>query len=143
MVSSIIFVVGFLKLVLLNKIPNKELRKSILAFTTVLFSFASTAVYFVINQVDWNWYWLASAVMTVISIVAYWFYENTNLRTLIHKIGYFTIDKFATIAKKFIDGKDVTNDIKTATNELKELTKQELKKANSKTVKTDKELQNL
>jgi Ca2+/Na+ antiporter len=146
MVSAIIVLMGILKPIAFNRIPYKALRKSALALSNVFLSFVATAIYFVIRDINWELYVLASLITSVACIVTYWLYENTHLREGIHKLGDLAIDKIAHIAKLALAGKDVKtidDEIKKASEELKATAQSELKLHSKKSKKTDDEWKNL
>ena len=147
MVSMIIAFVGIIKPFVF---PNhKALRKTTLSLMNIVASFAATAIYFFVNNISWQWYYAGSFLMVVATIVTYHLYENFHLRDAIHKIGNFTIDKFACLAKVLLTklvNKSEVNAKAEVQNVMKEVTayaKTELKKTQKKSVKQDKELENL
>lgn len=148
-VSAIIVLIGIMKPFVYNKIPNKEIRKYVLAFSSVAMSFAFTAVYFLIEAINWRWYVIGSVLVSIACIVTtYWLYENTPLRRGIQKLGLLVIDRIARIAKKAIvanDFDEIEKEIKTATEEIKKTAKKELKlSSNTKQVhKKERDLENL
>lgn len=104
MVSAVIVLMGILKTVLFNRIKNKHLRCVALSFTSIALMFVAVAICFAINDYNFRWFWLCGALVSVAMIVTYWLYENTQLRTLIHAIGSFVINKlFKAVATKFSD----------------------------------------
>lgn len=149
MVSVVIAVVGILKPIAFNKISNKAIRKTILAFANIALSFVATLGYFLIEGINFRWYYIGAIITSVTCIVTYWLYENFHVRDLIHKIGAFAIDKFAYLAKivlaKLVDktDKSVNTEFKKVTSELQAYAKAEIKSATKKIAKADKELQNL
>lgn len=147
MVSMIIALVGMIKPFVF---PNhKALRKTTLSLMNIVGSFAATAVYFFVNGYSWKWYSAGSFLMVVSTIVTYHLYENFHLRDAVHKVGNFAIDKFACLAKVILTKlvtKSEVNAKAEVQNVVKEVTvyaKTELKKAQKKPVKHDKELENL
>lgn len=146
MVSAIIVFIGLLKPLIYNRIPWKPLRKFVLALSNVAFSFGATAIYYLIEHIEvWDYYIHASVATSLLCIITYWLYENTCLRDLIDKIGSVTIKKIVKIGTMFCDDKDkkeIEAEVEKVKAELKSTTKAELKKA-SKSVKKDKELENL
>lgn len=147
MISLIIGSMGLVK-PLYNLIPSKQLRKSALAFTSVVLSFIATAIYFCIRpDANWDIYWLASVGTTIGCILTYWVYEYVPyLRDSVRKIVCFVIDKVAKIFKMIVNGsnsKEINSEIKKATEELKATAKAELKLHTKKSNKKDKELENL
>lgn len=93
MVSAVIVFMGILKAVLFNRIKNKSIRCVALSFTSVALTFGAVAIYFAINTVDFKWFWLCGTAVSIAMIVTYWLYENTQLRTGIHKIGSLVVNK--------------------------------------------------
>ena len=147
MVSMIIALVGMIKPFVF---PNhKALRKTTLSLMNIVGSFAATAVYFFVNGYSWKWYSAGSFLMVVSTIVTYHLYENFHLRDAVHKVGNFAIDKFACLAKflltKFVTHSEVNAkaEVQKTFKEVGEYAKTELKKAQNKPVKHDKELENL
>jgi hypothetical protein len=146
MVSAIIVIIGILKPFLFNKIKCKQARKSALAFTNVFLSFCATAIYFLIRDINWELYWLASLITSVACIITYWLYENTCLRNAIQKLITLAIDKFAKIAKMAVynaEAKAIEAEVKKAFAELKTTAKNEIKTTAKKSVKNNKDLENL
>lgn len=148
MVSLIIAVIGFIK-PWIKRIPNEELRKSTLAFSSVLLSFVATAVYFGIIRPDTNWdfYWIASLITSAACILTYWLYEYIPfVRAGVHKLLHFVINKAAHILNMIVDGKnskEINSEIKKAKNELEETLKNEVKSVSKKSNKNDDEWKNL
>ena len=94
MMSALIVLMGVLKPILFNKVTNKAIRCVLLSLTSVALSFVSVAVTFFIKQYSFDYYWICGAIYTCGLIVVYWFYENTQLRAGIQKIGSYVLDKF-------------------------------------------------
>lgn len=144
MVSAITVFIGILKPLLFNRIPWKPLRRACLAFTNVGLCFASTAMFFFVEHMNYDIYWHNAISLSVFSIVCYWFYENTCLRDLIEKIGKFTLKKIWEMLTRIFNGaeiKEIEKEITLVSEELKANTKKELKSA--KKPITDKELDKL
>ena len=145
MVSAIIVIIGILKPIAFDKIPYKALRKACLAATNVAFSFASTAICYWVNDINFKWYWYGAAIISIATIITYWLYETTCLRNLIHKIGTMTLKKVWGILKNIFDKddvEDIKNEFLTVQNTLTSATRQEVKSAIAN-VNHDKELNNL
>ena len=147
MVSLVIAFLGLIKPAF-KRIKNEELQKSAIAFSSILLSFCATAVYFAFRPVDrWDLYWIASLMTSAACILTYWLYEYVPyLRTGVHKLLHFIIDKTAHILNMIVDGKsaeEVKGEVKKATEELKATAKAELKLNPKKSTKKDKELENL
>lgn len=143
MVSAIIVFIGVLKPLLFNKMSCKPLRKVLLGLMDLVFALGATAVSFVIKGVNFEHYLYASAAVFVMTIVVYWFYENTCFRNLIHTIGSVALKKCGTlIAKYFSASKEETAEIKTEianiNKELVSTAKKEMKK-----LQQDQELTNI
>lgn len=147
MVSLVIGVLGLAKPLLKRIIKNEELQKSAIAFSSIMLSFVATAVYFLIRPINWDLYWIASLITSGACILTYWVYEYVPyLRTGVHKLLHFIINKTAYILNMIVDGKspeEVKNEIQKAKQELKETAKSELKLTAKKTTRKDKELENL
>lgn len=138
-VCSVITVVGFLKEALFDKIKNKNLRKSVLAFTSLAMILPVTALYFVFDRISFEYFWAACAMLAPVTILVYWVYENTQLRTLIQKIGENTFHKlFVWICDNIVtsDSKKKKEKLVAANKDLKSFVATELKA-------TDKDLKNL
>lgn len=145
MVSAIIVAIGILKPIIFNKITNKYVRKAVLAFSNVVGCFIAALIYFLLE--DWNlkYYFLASGALSVCCIVTYWLYENTCLRNLIGVVGNIALRKGLSVLNLAVTNDDVNTvkaEIKNATAQLKTTTKQELKKTATQ-IKVDKDLKNL
>lgn len=91
-VSAVIVIMGMMKK-LFDKIPNKLLRKFLLALTSVVVVLPVTAIYFVSRGIDYKYFWIDYALLSIATIVTYWLYENTCLRDLIHLLGSLTIGR--------------------------------------------------
>lgn len=149
MVSVIIMLVGALKHYVFNKIKNDDVRKTVLSLSSVAFSFVATFFYFLVESINWRWYWVGATLISVACIITYHFYENYHIRKLVHKIGNFAIDKFAYLAKVILakiadkSDKSVVAEWNKVTNELKAYAQSEIKSTAKKIAKADKELQNL
>lgn len=145
MMSAIIVAIGLLKPFLFNKIPNKLVRKAVLALTNVAACFGTVLVYFLIKGIAFDYYVIAAATLSVCCIITYWLYENTCLRNLIGLIGGMVLRKVlkaSLLAVTTDDINAVKQELKHTSTELKNFTKTELKKASSK-IKEDKDLRNL
>lgn len=138
MVSAIIVLIGLLKPFTFDKIPYKELRRAALALTNVGFSFAATAICFWIYSIPFMYYWYGAVLVTVATILTYWLYECTPLRSTIHFIGSHTLGKLIPVF--FNNKNDVDKLKKELQNVGNELTKTAKK---SLTDTSDKELKNL
>lgn len=127
---AIIFLMGILKSAVLGKITNKLVRKIVLAFTSLILVFPSTALYFVTDSINFDYYWYACALVGVATILTYWFYENTGFRNLIHLIGEKTVGKYFAILQAAALS-DQSNDVTkaqliTVNSELKQTVKEEV-----------------
>ena len=111
MVSAVIVFMGILKGILFNRIKSKSIRCVALSFSSLAIMFAVVAVYFFIHGLDFKYFLPCGAVVNVIMIVVYWLYENTQLRTGIHKIGSFVVkmifNRFASKVNEVASGTEV------------------------------------
>lgn len=145
MVSAIIVFVGMLKPWVFNKITSKPLRKVLLAFSDIVFSFIATAIYFLIKGYTFENYLVGATGVTMLCIIVYWFYENTCLRNLIELIGSLVMKKVAHILLIMFteDEKSVIEkEIEKAGKEIKQTARQSLVSTTRHTM-PDKELKNL
>lgn len=124
-ISTVITLVGALKMIAIDKIPNKLVRKIVLAFSSVVLAFPITALYFLGDGINFEYYWVGSGLCSVATILVYWLYENTGCRNLIHYVGSLTVGKFVKyIARGIVasDGNTKTSNeviLKEMTSELK------------------------
>lgn len=145
MVSAIIVAIGILKPLLFNRIPNKHVRKAALAFTNVALCFATAFVYFLVRDINFDYYIITATALSIACIVTYWLYENTCLRDLIGLIGGITLRKVLKVSLFALTTDDVEavkTELKKTGAELKSYAKKELKKAPDK-IKGDKDLKTL
>ena len=145
MVSAIIVLIGLLKPLLFNRIPNKQIRKVVLAFSNVALCFASALVLFFVNSWNLEYYLTGAVALSVCCIITYWLYENTCLRNLIETVGKIVLRKVAGVAFLAVtseDVKQVKTAVENATKEVKAQTKTELTKTVTQ-IKEDKDLTGL
>ena len=145
MVSAIIVVIGVLKICFFNKIKNKLLRKSLLAFTNVASCFVTTVGYFLVEELNFNYFWFSAICLSVFSILVYWIYENTCLRNLIEKIGKLAIKKLSSVGIQLFTTDEkiaLEKELKVVVDEIETQVKKELKQT-IKATKQDQELKNL
>jgi Ca2+/Na+ antiporter len=131
MISTVIVLMGILKRLVFNRIKSKALRCVALSFTSLALVYAATAIYFAINGVDFRWFLPCGTLICFAMIVTYWFYENTQARAGIHKIGSFVISTlFAKILAKVKGVADSTEKIGGAIDDFLKSTekKNEIKK---------------
>lgn len=93
MVSAVIVLMGILKRVLFNRIKRKSIRCVALSFSSLALMYLTTAVYFLINTVDFQYFLPCGTAICFVMIITYWFYENTQARAGIHRIGSFVLSK--------------------------------------------------
>lgn len=128
---SIIVLMGILKKLALGKIKNKLLRKVVLSFSSVVLVFPMTALYFISDSISFDYYWVGSALIAVMTVITYWLYENTGCRNLIDLIGNKTLGKwFEAIREAYINkkgNKELENSLAMTTDELKEEIKKEIR----------------
>lgn len=92
-VGMVIFLVGILKKIALNKIKIKLLRKVILSFLSILLVIPLTFLWDLCKNIGFEYFWIRCAVNSFATIIVYWFYENTGIRNLLELIGQNTIKK--------------------------------------------------
>lgn len=123
MVCSIVVIMGILKKAILGKIPNKLVRKVVLAFSSIVLAFPVTAIYFFAQGINFKYYGWGCGLVALTTIIVYWLYENTCLRELISLIGEKTIVKLiAVIADSFVKKskkEELQEQLSESTNELK------------------------
>lgn len=123
MVCSIVVIMGILKKAILGKIPNKLVRKVVLAFSSIVLAFPVTAIYFFAQSINFKYYGWGCGLVALTTIIVYWLYENTCLRELISLIGEKTIVKLiAVIADSFVKKskkEELQEQLSESTNELK------------------------
>ena len=140
---SVIFLMGILKKFVFNRVHNKLARKILLSFCSVVLAFPITALYFVTDNINFNWYWWGCLLTAGLTIITYWLYENTGLRNLIGLIGEITVNKWVkVIYVAFMNKAENTalkNQLAMTTAELKE----EVRKEIHNTIKEDKDLKGL
>lgn len=128
---SIIVLMGILKKLALGKIKNKLLRKVVLSFSSVVLVFPMTALYFISDSISFDYYWVGSALIAVMTVITYWLYENTGCRNLIDLIGNKTLGKwFEAIREAYFNkkgNKELENSLAMTTDELKEEIKKDIK----------------
>lgn len=132
MVSAIIVAIGLLKPLLFNKIKNKHIRGSVVAFANVAACFATVFVYFLLKGIPFDYYIIAATALSISCIVIYWLYEFTRLRSLIGLIGNIVLKKVLKVSLFALTTDDVEAvkaELQKTGAELKAHTKKELKKA--------------
>ena len=131
-VGAVIFLIGVMKKLFLDKIPNKLVRKMVLSFLSLILVFPATIVTLIYNGVDMQYLWVLYGINAVSTIVVYWFYENTGMRNLFALIGKNTVfkllsamfshkDKNETAKEIVEDTKTILADAKYDENDLKNL----------------------
>lgn len=98
-VGVVIFILGCLKVSIVNRIHNKMLRKTLLSFLSVALVFPTTAAYTLYNGWSWEYYWWLCGLFALATIVVYWFYEGTHLREGLAWIGKTTVGKFLVLIR--------------------------------------------
>ena len=141
-VSIIIFLLGFAKHYVFNKIKDKEVRGTVTAFASIISCFAAVLIRFLVNGYTFEHYLLASVCLSFLCIVVYFLYEFTRLRRFIHFIGKFALKKIFKSALSAEDLETLKVEFKNAEKEIKDYAKNELKKSAAK-AREDKDLKNL
>lgn len=112
MMSALIVFIGTLKPILFNRVSNKDLRGMLLFLTSIVLSFVSVAIAFLIKQYNFDYYWICGGLYAGGVIIMYAIYEHTPLRPSIHKIGSYVLAKmFGIIGSKFTKVADNTDKI--------------------------------
>ena len=146
-VCSVISLLGVIKFFFVNKIKNKQVRKVILAFSSLVLLLPVTAIAFLIGGIKFDVYWYSVYALMPVQIVVYWLYENTLLRDLISKIGSFCTHRFfvrfcASVVDN--DNKATREKLVSTNKELKDYTKETIKSSLvSNNKQADKDLDNL
>lgn len=95
MVSALIVFIGlFVKPLMKEFVANDDLRGSLLALSSIVMSFVSVAIAFLIHDWNFEYYLWVSAGFSVWTVFVYWLYENTKMRKGIHWLGSFVLKKF-------------------------------------------------
>lgn len=128
---SIIFLMGISKKLGLGHVKNKHLKKAILYFGSMAMVLPTTALYFLVEGISFDWYWWACIGTGIFTTITYGFYENSGLRILIHYIGKKTVGKvFGVIWFAFgnkLNNEETVRKLAMTTSELKEEIRSELK----------------
>lgn len=127
-VSAVITIMGILKKAIIDRIPNKLVRKIVLAFSSVVLVFPLTALYFVGDKINFDHYWVGCALNASATIIVYWLYENTGCRNLFHKVGNITIGKLVKyIARQIVNSDNASTQNTVALQEITSELKSEVK----------------
>lgn len=127
LVSIIIFLVGCIK-PLIKNIKNNNLKKVVLSFSSLIVTLPVVLVYFWIKHYSYNLYWFYYIIVSISTIILYWFYENTLLRNLFNLLNQsgknIVVNGLKSIVK---DNVDETQSTKTETlkNDFLESVKKE------------------
>ena len=93
-VGVTIFLIGLFKILIGNRIHNKLIRKTVLSFLSIIVVAPVTAIYLLTNTVHGiDYFWYLYAINAVGTVIVYWFYENTQIRTLFSLVGKTTVEK--------------------------------------------------
>ena len=128
---SVIFMIGVAKRLGLGNIRNKHLKRAILYFGSLSMVLPTTALYLMLEGVDFQYYWYACIGVGIIMTVTYAFYENAGVRALVHCVGEKTVGRvFKTLClalRDKADGDDTIQRLTMTTAELKEEVRRDLK----------------
>lgn len=133
--SVVIFLIGFFKKIIFDRIKNKLVRKIVLAWTSVIMALPFTAGMCLVKGFNFDYFWLIYACYAAGTILGYWLYENTGLRNGIHWIGQNTVMKLLHVRKK----EDIDKVMTTVDQQVESL----LYEAQKSTSKYDDDLKNL
>lgn len=114
-VSVIIFLMGILKSLLINKVKNNLLRKIILSWGSLILTLPATAVSILCNGFSFEHFWGVYVINCVEVILIYWFYENTALRNSLALIGKKVITKI------FLNPEEMKEAVKSANRDVESL----------------------
>ena len=127
---SVIFIMGIAKMLGLGKIKNEHIKKAILYFSSIVMVFPTTAFYFIIEGISFNWYWCGCGFVALLTIVTYSLYENTGFRAIIHFIGEKSVGRWFGVLwlafKNKQDNKFTVTQLAMTTADLKEEVKRDL-----------------
>lgn len=126
-VSAVIFLMGVLKKLVIDRISNSLVRKIVLSWSSVLLVLPVTAISVICNGFDWSNFWAIYAVNAVATIILYWLYENTAIRNALAFLGSRAVTKF-------ISGV-VTQDLTKVTTQINQEAENLLKSSNKSTSK--------
>ena len=146
MVSAIIVFIGLLKPLLFDRIKVKAFRKTAIALSEIAICLSATAIAFWVNHFNFHYYLYASAGLFVATVITYWFYENTCLRNLIHKVGSIALGKIYGVAVGLLKPRtnaEIKTEIKNVQADIKNAVRNELAPIAKKAQIHDKELNNL
>lgn len=145
-VCSLIVFLGTIKPLIFDKIACKPLRKSLLALTSLALVLPFTAVAFIVDRINFDYYWVACALLAPCVIITYWLYEVSNLRELIVKLGEKTWNKWVVYFASAIVEKDnekIQLSFLNSLNQEKKVEEKAIKHATSVKKNKDEELNNL
>lgn len=120
-VWSIIAFEGFVKIALNKVIKNKSIKGGILALLSLVLAFPATACYLWLENIAFNYYWIAYTTISIVTVITYWVYEHFGIRLsfkwLRDKIGLLIKNIF----DKIYSGKEVNvkQEISTIYNDIK------------------------
>lgn len=132
-ISAIIAIEGILKIAMFDKIKNKTVKKVLLAFTSIVLVFPVTAIYFWLEKIAFTYYFYGVAVLSVLTVLSYWAYENTAFRNLVGFVGKKILLKVKNILDKAFteDNVNVIQEIDKAYKDLKTETKNKVQSKSS------------
>lgn len=115
-VGVVIFLMGVLKKLFLDKIPNKLVRKIVVSFLSLIIVLPATVIVIIYNRLDMTYFWVFYAINAAATILLYWFYENTGLRNLLSLIGKNTVYKL--LGCLFNKEKNISDDLEKTMEEI-------------------------
>ena len=93
-VGIVMFLMGLFKKFISDKIKNKDLRKAVLFFSSIILAAPATLVYMISNGIGLEYFLCLYLVNSVLMIVFYQFYECTSFRKLLSLIGKNAVTKY-------------------------------------------------
>ena len=97
MVSAIIVLLGIVKFFTLDKIRNETVRDILTSLASLGLCFAGVFGLFWVKGISYDYYWVVSAIMCVITILVYWAYAHLGFKPFIHWLGTKVLTKVSLI----------------------------------------------
>jgi hypothetical protein len=114
-VGVIIFLMGMLKSLLINKVKNSLMRKIILSWGSLILTLPATVLSILCNGFAFEHFWCIYAINCVGVILIYWVYENTALRNSLALIGKKVVTKI------FLNLEETKEAVKSANKDVESL----------------------
>lgn len=130
-VGVVIFLMGLFKKFIADKIGNKDLRKAVLFFSSIILAAPATLVYMVSNGMSLEYFLALYLVNAVCTVVIYQFYECSAIRKVLSFIGEKAVTRYF---NAYIGSTDKTleESLKSVAKQVNTETKTVLKAAKSR-----------